>query len=64
MKIENVKKEVYCGLICKNKRLFFMIVFLGLPLFMVFNYFFYYFFERYLEDENLKMKNIFVTKKI
>lgn len=41
-----------------------MILFLGLPLFMVFNYFFYYFFERYLEDENLKMKNIFVTKKI
>lgn len=65
MKIDsNIRKEVYCGIICKNKRAFFIGVFIGLPILALLNFFFYYFFERYLEDENLKMKNIFVNKKM
>lgn len=59
-----VKKEVYCGIICQNKRVFFIALFIGIPLLCLLNYFFYQFFERYLEEEHLKMKNIFVSKKM
>lgn len=63
-KNQAVIKEIYCGIICQNKRIFFIALFIGIPILCILNYFFYYFFERYLEEDHLKMKKIFISKKM
>ena len=61
---ENLQDGAYCGMICKDRKLIFIALFIGLPILFIINYFFYYLYEKYLEDKSLKMKEIFVDKKL
>ena len=65
MKIdEKILEGVYCGMTCKDRKLIFLAVFIGLPILIVFNYFFYYMYEKNLEDKSLKMREEFVDNKL
>lgn len=42
----------------------FIALFIGLPVLFMINYFFFYFYEKYLEEESVNMKEIFISKKL
>ena len=57
-------EEVYCGLICKDKRLTFLFIFIGLPCLIIIMYIFYKIYSKKLQESNINTKKIFVEKKM
>lgn len=57
-------EEVYCGLVCKDKRLTFLFIFIGLPCLIILMYIFYKIYSKKLQESNINTKKIFVEKKM
>lgn len=62
--IYHFKREVYCGLVCRDKRLIFVMFFIVIPIMAMTIYFVYYVYEQKLEDDNLTIQKNFLVKKL